>query len=267
MRIDKRALIVGLVIMAIVSLVVIAQRLSSKKGSVLTASNPKCLNCVQTYRNDKTGLCSCLSQNGCSSELMTYCRTRDPGYSPGNSPACKSCISDYGTCMSGAYDYKKCNADLCSCLTNNSCDQALILKSCNPDSGPPAGSQTGCIPADGVWSKDGQLAGPCCVPSNYQIYDSSYKTCQNYNNEPDPIKKNCLANCCKFALDQASNYDPSWAPMAQCACSLCCNNADEPHFSKFGTCVHYISGDKAEAETPDSAPASQDWRGWIDFKN
>lgn len=130
----------------------------------------------------------------------------------------------------------------------------------------PGNGVSTCRPADGAWSRDGRLAGPCCVPPDYKIYDPSYKDCSNFATELDKTKKACLENCCKFCKSQEKNYDPSWGPMCRCACSLCCNNADDPHFSKFGTCVHYISGDPAEAETPDSAPASQDWRGWIDFK-
>jgi hypothetical protein len=40
--------------------------------------------------------------------------------------------------------------------------------------------------------------------------------------------------------------------MARCACSLWCYNQDVPHFKKYGTAVHYISGDLAEARTSDS---------------
>lgn len=116
-----------------------------------------------------------------------------------------------------------------------------------------------CVPTDGQWSKPNVgkfsrsgLNSPCCQPPDYPLA-SSYTTCDNIDDETNPSIKKCLSDCCKYANNQANMMDPSWYSMARCGCSLWCNNAKVPHFSKYGTAVHYISGDIAEAQTSDSA--------------
>jgi hypothetical protein len=117
---------------------------------------------------------------------------------------------------------------------------------------------TTCTPRDGNWIKPGTgitsrsvLNSPCCNPPDYRLPEN-YKTCNNYESETNPQLKRCLETCCKYVNTQIGSYDQSWYPMARCACSLWCYNSKEPHFSKYGTAVHYISGDIAEAETPDT---------------
>lgn len=119
-----------------------------------------------------------------------------------------------------------------------------------------------CVPPDGVWSTPmtGQqgrstLNSPCCQPPNYELASISskgtpMKTCDDKLDSSDPIQK-CVQDCCNYAASEANNYDVSWYPMARCACSLWCFNQDVSHFKKYGTAVHYISGDIAEAETGD----------------
>lgn len=131
-----------------------------------------------------------------------------------------------------------------------------------------------CVPSDGVWSVDDpeaprgkRLNSPCCQAPDYKILDPRYKTCANYSSESDASIQKCLADCCKNASAEKDRYDPSWYPMAQCGCSLWCYNSKVPHFAKHGTAVHYIEGDIAEVNTPDTAPVGKDWRGWIDFTN
>ena len=129
-----------------------------------------------------------------------------------------------------------------------------------------------CAPPDGMWDipdpggqRSTKLNSPCCQPSDYEIYDSDYKTCDNYASETNPSIKRCLSDCCKNADAEKGNYDSSWYKMAKCGCSLWCYNSKVPHFAKHGAAVHYIEGDPAEVNAPDSPSAAADWRGWIDF--
>lgn len=129
-----------------------------------------------------------------------------------------------------------------------------------------------CAPADGVWAtptpgadRSTRLNSPCCQPPDYKIYDPDYKTCDNYAQESDPSIQRCLSDCCKNADAEKNNYDSSWYKMAQCGCALWCYNSKVPHFAKHGTAVHYIEGDIAEVNAPDTPSAESDWRGWIDF--
>jgi hypothetical protein len=123
-----------------------------------------------------------------------------------------------------------------------------------------------CTPADGNWIKPGtgitspsQLQSPCCNPPDYKLPES-YKTCANYPTEKNPQINKCLDDCCSYVNSQTEfsstnpygSYDTSWFPMARCACSLWCYNSKVSHFRKYGTPIHYISGDIAEAETPDT---------------
>ena len=132
---------------------------------------------------------------------------------------------------------------------------------------------TGCTPKDGQWSIPGagaqgrsKLASPCCQPPTYQL-DPMYKTCANADTETDPVIQACLKQACKFCEVEKGNMDPSWYPLCKCGASLCCYNANVPHFAKYSTCVHYIEGDLAEAETPDEGPVGTggDWRGYVGF--
>ena len=122
-----------------------------------------------------------------------------------------------------------------------------------------------CSPSDGQWSSIGTgdqgrstLLSPCCQPPMYQLADDKqYKTCTSIFDPNNPIDT-CIAHCCDYVNSEEkkgplSQYDTSWFPMARCACSLWCNNQDVPHFRKYGTAVHYISGDIAEASTSDLA--------------
>jgi len=129
-----------------------------------------------------------------------------------------------------------------------------------------------CAPPSGVWAvpsvggqRSTKLNSPCCQPPDYKIFDSDYKTCDNYAQETDAGIKRCLADCCKNAENEKANYDSSWYKMAKCGCALWCYNSKVPHFAKHGTAVHYIEGDPAEVNAPDSPSAADDWRGWIDF--
>jgi hypothetical protein len=79
---------------------------------------------------------------------------------------------------------------------------------------------------------------------------ASIKTCDDVLDDNDPLQK-CVQDCCNYAIGEANNYDVSWYPMARCACSLWCYNQDVVHFKKYGTAIHYITGDIAEAETSD----------------
>lgn len=133
-----------------------------------------------------------------------------------------------------------------------------------PDSpgctGPPPVSPVGtdlstCTPANGVWSIPGanmaisKLNSPCCQPPSYSVA-KNMKTCDDDLDTSDPIQK-CIKDCCDNAATEANNYDVSWYPMSRCACSLWCYNQSVPHFKKYGTAIHYISGDIAEAQTSD----------------
>lgn len=121
-----------------------------------------------------------------------------------------------------------------------------------------------CQPENNEWTKfvDGRvtLNSPCCDPNTgYQLAKTAtvfgqevpYKTCDDKLDPDNPLEQ-CVATCCENANHEANNYDPSWYPLARCACSLWCYNQDNPHFKKYGTAVHYITGDLAEANTDDS---------------
>jgi hypothetical protein len=144
---------------------------------------------------------------------------------------------------------------------NVNCQKFPDAPECKPPPTPPPinkGIAT-CAPPNGQWSipdadQQGrsQLASPCCQPPQYELgKEKAYKTCDDKLNLTNKEEK-CVSNCCAFANAQANNYDPSWYPMARCACSLWCYNQTVPHFAKYGTAVHYISGDIAEAHTSDS---------------
>lgn len=126
-----------------------------------------------------------------------------------------------------------------------------------PDVDPTSTDLETCTPSNGVWSIAGEgaqgrskLNSPCCQPPNYSVA-KNYKTCDSALG--DSAIDQCIKNCCKFTEAEANNYDASWYPMARCACSMWCNNQNVPHFAKYGTAVHYISGDLAEAKTGDSS--------------
>jgi len=134
-----------------------------------------------------------------------------------------------------------------------------------------SGPLTTCTPSDGVWSIAGGgqqgrslLNSPCCQPPDYNL-PASYKTCSNFNEEPDPNIRACLANACNYVSEQSKNYDPSWTPMATCGAALCCYNSAEPHFAKYQGCVQYLDGDLAIAKTSDQGEVSGNggWRGWV----
>lgn len=146
-------------------------------------------------------------------------------------------------------------------FTESQCDQFPDSPNCRPPppvNPTPIGIDT-CVPPDGMWSTPGtgiggrsSLASPCCQPPTYQLgKEQDYKTCSDNLDLSNPTEK-CVAECCANASVEANNYDPSWYPMARCACSLWCYNQQEPHFRKYGTAVHYITGDLAEAQTSDS---------------
>jgi len=146
------------------------------------------------------------------------------------------------------------------------------IKSSPPLFEAPEGSFS-CMPKDGQWSIPGagmqgrsKLASPCCQPeTNYRL-DPSYQTCTSADSETDPVIKACLKEACSFCEKEKANMDPSWYPLCKCGASLCCYNAQVPHFAKSGTCVHYIEGDLAEAETNDQGSVSGgDWRGYVGF--
>lgn len=126
-----------------------------------------------------------------------------------------------------------------------------------PDVAPTGTDLQTCAPSDGRWSIPGagaqgrsKLNSPCCQPPKYDIA-KSYKTCDS--DLGSSAIDQCIKTCCQFADSEANNYDSSWYPMARCACSMWCNNQNVPHFAKYGTAVHYISGDLAEAKTSDSS--------------
>ena len=126
-----------------------------------------------------------------------------------------------------------------------------------PPVNPVSTDLTTCTPSDGVWSSTGTgsdmgrstLLSPCCQPTDFSLA-KGMKTCDDTLDVSDPIQL-CVQNCCANADNEANNYDASWYPMARCACSLWCYNQDIPHFKKYGTAVHYITGDIAEATTGD----------------
>lgn len=137
------------------------------------------------------------------------------------------------------------------------CDKFPDDPACTTPVAPPVdASLSTCVPADGQWSipdvgKFGRskLNSPCCQPPDFKV-SSSYKTCDDKLDINNPIQQ-CIATCCANATAEAANYDTSWYPMARCACSLWCYNRTVPHFRKYGTAVHYITGDIAEAKTGD----------------
>lgn len=140
------------------------------------------------------------------------------------------------------------------------CEQNPDAPACQPlpDVDPTAKDLASCTPSNGQWSIPGagvggrsKLNSPCCQPPSYELgKDKPYKTCDDALDTSDPIQR-CVANCCANADSEANNYDPSWYPMARCACSMWCYNQQVPHFKKYGTAVHYITGDLAEAKTSD----------------
>ena len=128
-----------------------------------------------------------------------------------------------------------------------------------PPVGPVEAGIESCAPADGGWSTPGTgpqgrstLASKCCQPPDYQLgKEKTYKTCDDALDMSVPVER-CVADCCINADIEANNYDASWYPMARCACSLWCYNQNVSHFRKYGTAVHYITGDLAEAHTSDT---------------
>lgn len=217
-----------------------------------------CKQCLVKHQNDKPGLCNCLKNAKCTDEIAANCSGKD------DLSACDTCNHEYSKCMvNGTFD--DCRKKLCTCLTDAKCDPLLVSQTCAalpPNEGPTSNT---CDPADGMWSKDGKLGSPCCQPPHYNLNDSSYKTCANYKEESDPQIRACLESTCKYVDSQSAFFDPSWAPMAKCASSLCCYNMKNPHFAKHGSCSLYIHGEKSVANTPDTAGASTDWRGYIDY--
>ena len=147
------------------------------------------------------------------------------------------------------------------------CQQTPNAPACKPTPSvnPVSTSLDTCEPTDGQWSIPGTQGGrsklntPCCQPPDYKLAKTAsvfgqsvqYKTCDDNLDMNNAIEK-CVANCCSDANSEANNYDASWYPMARCACSLWCYNQNVPHFKKYGTAVHYITGDIAEAQTSDS---------------
>lgn len=142
------------------------------------------------------------------------------------------------------------------------CNTTPDAPGCQP---PPAVDPTAkdlqsCAPSNGQWSIPGQglqgrsvLNSPCCQGPEYSLgKEKPYKTCDDDLDLSDPIQK-CVSTCCANAANEARNYDPSWYPMARCGCSLWCYNQNVPHFRKYGTAVHYITGDLAEAKTGDDS--------------
>jgi len=111
---------------------------------------------------------------------------------------------------------------------------------------------TNCLPPTGEgWSKNGIFNSPCCQPPENKLYDTSYKTCSNFAQESDPVIQKCLSDCCKYVSQEAKSYDPSWAGVSACGCSVCCYNSKNPHFAKYGDCRLYLAADPAERNAPD----------------
>lgn len=110
-----------------------------------------------------------------------------------------------------------------------------------------------CLPPQGEgWSKNGEWNSKCCVPPENKLFDSSYKTCSNFSQESDPDIQKCLSDCCKYVSQEAKSYDPSWAGVSACGCSVCCYNSKNPHFAKYGDCRLYLAADPAERNSPDT---------------
>lgn len=154
------------------------------------------------------------------------------------------------------------NQDSCEtdsdCSNNNVCVDSICTEHKNTEHKNTETELDTCAPSDGRWSIPGagsqgrsKLNSPCCNYPNYKLA-SDYKTCNNASEETNEKKRRCLEQCCLFTNNQSGNYDSSWYPMAQCACSLWCNNPEVNHFRKYGTAIHYISGDLATAKTSDS---------------
>lgn len=138
------------------------------------------------------------------------------------------------------------------------CSKTPDAPGCQPDPVEPriTTELATCTPSDGQWSVPGpdgrsQLNSPCCQPPRNDLAQD-YKTCDDELNPNNAIEK-CIQDCCGNADQEANNYDSSWYQMARCACSLWCYNKDVPHFRKYGTAVHYITGDIAEASTSDDS--------------
>lgn len=129
-----------------------------------------------------------------------------------------------------------------------------------PDPGSVEKGIQSCAPSDGRWSIAAEgaqgrsrLNSECCQPPKFELgQEKAYKTCDDSLN-PNVPEEACVQNCCKNAANEANNYDASWYRMARCGCSLWCYNKDVPHFKKYGTAVHYITGDLATAKTDDSS--------------
>lgn len=160
----------------------------------------------------------------------------------------------------GSYvPYQPSMADLLTAESSVDCSKTPEAPACQPlPPVDPVGKELAtCAPADGQWSTPGTgaqgrstLNSPCCQPPDYKVA-KNYKTCDDQLDPNNPLDK-CIAECCANAATEANSYDTSWYPMARCACSLWCHNKDVPHFKKYGTAVHYITGDLGEAKTSDS---------------
>nr|QBK87305.1 MAG: hypothetical protein LCMAC201_02150 [Marseillevirus LCMAC201] len=164
-------------------------------------------------------------------------------------PTAQDCLKNPADCINPNPDVQPKSSVDCSKFPDDPVCTA-------PPASPVDTSLSTCVPPDGQWSipdadKFGRskLKTPCCQPPDYKVA-SNYKTCDDTLNRNNPIEK-CIATCCSNAASEAANYDTSWYPMARCACSLWCYNQNIPHFRKYGTAVHYITGDIAEAQTDD----------------
>ena len=184
------------------------------------------------------------------------------------------CDTDSGKCVSlKSRDCDKFPDDpVCQveCKVNSDCPKGYVCQDnlCNIPSKTVLSS---CAPSDGRWNIPDQdaegrskLNSPCCQPPDYKLAQN-YSTCDNYQDESNSSIRSCMQNCCAFATDQARFYDLSWYPMARCGCSLWCHNKTVPHFSKWGTAQHYITGDIAEARTND-APNFIDPTGQVSYQ-
>lgn len=157
----------------------------------------------------------------------------------------------------GTVPYTPANSDLLTAESSLDCGKTPNAPGCQPvpDVGPTPKITT-CVPDNGQWSTPGTgaqgrstLNSPCCQPPDYAT--GNYKSCDDELDLANPIDQ-CISDCCGNAIAEANNYDVSWYPMAKCGCSLWCNNQNVTHFKKYGTAVHYITGDLAEAKTSDS---------------
>ena len=71
MRIDNRAIIVGVIIMTIVGIVVVLFN-NKKSINVLTAEEPGCVMCASKYANDKRAMCDCFDTSECPHSYEKY---------------------------------------------------------------------------------------------------------------------------------------------------------------------------------------------------